>query len=149
MNDTKMKVLWGVALLSFVAMFLFSLFMGGCTSTVDTASGGSVPMKCHWTFIAVKLVSLVGVTLAALGAISYDTGGKRACLLGIDITNLVILGLMTDFFGIGVYSHEGSPCTTTKLCVTLCILVGIIASIVLSNLVRKQDRAEDIPKKEL
>ena len=149
MNDTKMKVLWGIVLLAFVAIFLFSQFMGGCSSTVETAAGGTVPMKCHWTFIAVKIVSLVGVLFAALGAISYDSGGRRVCLVGVDIINLAILTIMTGIFGIGTCSHDGSLCSTTKLCVLLCMTVAIIAAIFLSNKIRKLDRDEDVPKKEL
>ena len=54
----------GVAAMA--AVVAVSVLMGGCAKPVETATGGTVPMKCHWTFVATTLVGAVGVVTALL-----------------------------------------------------------------------------------
>ena len=54
-----------VGVMAMAAVVAVSVLMGGCAKPVETAAGGTVPMKCHWTFVATTLVGAAGVVTAA------------------------------------------------------------------------------------
>ena len=65
-----------VGVMAMAAVVAVSVLMGGCAKPVETAAGGTVPMKCHWTFVATTLVGAAGVVTALLalaggGAFAY------------------------------------------------------------------------------
>ena len=49
-----------VGVMAMAAVVAVSVLMGGCAKPVETAAGGTVPMKCHWTFVATTLVGRGG-----------------------------------------------------------------------------------------
>ena len=55
-----------VGVMAMAAVVAVSVLMGGCAKPVETAAGGTVPMKCHWTFVATTLVGAAGVVTALL-----------------------------------------------------------------------------------
>ena len=55
-----------------IALLLASWFVGGCKTPVELASGSTMPMKCHWTFISVTFVSLIAIVLVVVSLIKRD-----------------------------------------------------------------------------
>ena len=128
MNDLKWRILSAINFVAFLAAFLFALRMGGCTGEVELASGATAPMKCHWTFVAVTLVSLIGITLVVCSTYINERMARMCCMVGLFVTIFVICVLMTSF-GIGVCS-SAMHCYNTRLAVLICMGVSLVVSII-------------------
>ena len=66
MGRRAWMILAVVGVMAMAAVVAVSVLMGGCAKPVETAAGGTVPMKCHWTFVATTLVGAAGVVTALL-----------------------------------------------------------------------------------
>lgn len=67
-----------VGVMAMAAVVAVSVLMGGCAKPVETAAGGTVPMKCHWTFVATTLVGAAGVVTALLALAGRTKEGGAA-----------------------------------------------------------------------
>ncbi len=148
MNEATFKIFGAVSIIAFVASIGISLAMGGCGSPVELASGSTMPMKCHWTFQAVALVSVLGAVVSALVLFSKDKMAVAGLLVANAATAVVVCLLMTNFI-IGVCTHSGAHCHTTRVLILVCMIVSLISSILLATLLRKSDVDVEVPNKTL
>ncbi len=93
-----------------VALFA-SVVLGACPGSVQTAAGGSVPMKCAWSFKAAAIVSALGV-LASLGSILVrGTDGRRyAGVVGLLFAAATLFTVSP--LGIGVCANPEMVCVS-------------------------------------
>ncbi len=130
-----------VELVVLVAAVIVSVAMGGCTTQIECVSG-SVPMKCHWTFMAVPFALLpgIGAILCCYGV--KDRLGRLACRLVAVLAACSVVCLTG--FAIGVCSGEGMHCRTTANIVDGLCLLFLILSLVSGYVERAGDK--DKPK---
>lgn len=148
MNDKAIKIFGIINLLAFLGCILFSVIMGGCSSPVELASGSTMPMKCHWTFLAVPFVSLIGVIESVIMLIAKDKNAVfvSACL---SIVTVVVAFLLMTNFGIGVCGHSDAHCHSTRIAVSICSAVALLSSIVVVAKARKAENNIEVPSKTL
>lgn len=77
-------VLGGLILLIPLAIF------PACSSTLELASGGTTPMKCHWSAIS---CALLGAITACAGVVSFFLQTRR---------EKAFVGVLLCFLGVGV-----------------------------------------------
>ena len=121
----------------FAAITLVSHFKGGCTSMIECTSG-SMPMKCHWTFIAATFVGLAGMVMGIVATMLEATDGRRAAVIGAMVSAIVVI-LIVSPIGIGTCAHADSMCNSTATIVYVLSAVAIILAIVMGV---KADSAE-------
>lgn len=132
-----------IALVLIIAAAVTSVVMGGCAEQIECVNG-SVPMKCHWTFIAVPFVLApgLGALLCYYGV--KDRIGREACSLIAVLAACSATCLIG--FGIGTCTGEGMHCRTTGNVVQLLCLLVTTLSLVMSFVDR--DR-KDKPKRKI
>ncbi|WP_026184063.1 DUF4418 family protein [Desulfitobacterium hafniense] len=108
------RILAGLAtalsLILLAGMFVFP----PCSGLIETAAGGSVPMKCHWTFRAEIPVAVLLILVSAGQFFLKEPQLRR-------LSSIVIIGLgaagivITTDAVIGICMKEGMACHTTAL----------------------------------
>ena len=99
-----------------------------CTGMVETAAGKQVPMRCHYTDVA---VTLFAVLLLVCAVACFVTKQKAAC--GIMAIAIGVCGFLalSSTLGMGICANPDMACNTTapfiKLCSTLAVLTGAIS----------------------
>lgn len=102
-----------------------------CTVTIATAAGGSVPMKCHWTFRAEIPLAILLVLIAAGQFFLKGTEARRlsslfimaVAVVGYALTTDAVIGICAEQTGMMEACH-----TEAKFCWLLFALL-IIASV--------------------
>lgn len=126
------------------ALFVVSL-VGGCNGTIETSSG-LIPMKCHWTFVAIACIAPVTLVGFLLAAWSRTKDARRIALVMTAATLLVITLLPTPL-GIGICANAEMGC---KLSAAISWGIDAVAFIVVIVLWAKADpQAASKPKKTL
>lgn len=133
-----------VELVLLVAAIVVSLAMGGCSEQIECVNG-SVPMKCHWTFIAVPFVLLPGIGAALCYYGIKDRFGRQACSLVLAVAACSATCLIG--FGIGTCTGEGMHCRTTGNIVQFLCLLATILSLVSGPVDRRG--GDDKPKRKI
>lgn len=129
MNDRTWRILCIINALLFVAAIVVSAVMGGCDSLVQTASGGEMPMKCHWTFIATKFIGVIGV-ISSVAMMGFYEKYARRQVSAINLVTIIVMGLLTTPFGIGICAKSDMHCHTTQL-----VLLAILAAILVLSVI--------------
>lgn len=129
--------LWQI-LAGFATALSLSLLAGmyvfpPCSGLIETATGGSVPMKCHWTFRA-EIPMAVLLILASAGQLFLKEPKLRR-LSSIVIMALAAAGIaITTDAVIGICMKAGMACHTTALfCRSVFSLLILAAAIQLLN----------------
>ena len=146
MNEWIWRILNAFNFMAFAGIFLVSFLLGGCSSEVDLASGGAMPMKCHWTFLATMFVSLIGMTLAVCSTYIHTKPSRMSCTIGI-IATIIVISLLIADFGIGICAHDGADCHTTRFDVVICLLVSLFASAISLIKCRFMYEGLEVPEK--
>ena len=83
-----------------------------CRTMQETVGGGMVPMRCHYTYQAEFLISLV--SLLASGALFFvrEEEGRRLAGWGLAVLGLVTI-LLPQSWVIGVCTSLDAPCRLT------------------------------------
>lgn len=103
-----------VGVMAMAAVVAVSVLMGGCAKPVETAAGGTVPMKCHWTFVATTLVGAAGVVTALLALAGRTKEGRRfAGIATVAVAAATVL--LTTPAGIGLCANPDMSCHQTGL----------------------------------
>lgn len=128
MKQGTWKILSIVLTVLMAAVAVVAIVMGGCTEMVE-CSGGYMPMKCHWTYVAVAFIGCGGAIAALAGAFQAQTGGKRMAALAA-VLFAVVAVLVISPAGIGTCAHADSQCNQTAaveyvLCAASAVL-GIV-----------------------
>ena len=122
-----------VGVMAMAAVVAVSVLMGGCAKPVETAAGGTVPMKCHWTFVATTLVGAAGVVTALL-ALAGRT--KEAATV-----------LLTTPAGIGLCANPDMSCHQTGL--VLWVAAGIALVVGIVQAAKADPKGAELPKMKL
>ncbi len=142
MRQRTWVILSVIEIIAILAVIGVSVGMGGCTKMIECVSG-SVPMKCHWTFVATTVTS-VGALLIAGAALFTKTREGR--LVGAFAT-LVALGatlFITTPLGIGICSSPEMHCHQTAP--VLWAAAGIGCVLALIQLIMANPDKADLPK---
>ena len=102
----------GIAAIIAVALLLIPTIYPPCTGMVETAMGGAVPMKCHWTFRAEILVSSA-MLLVALGQLFTKGIEARRFSAGFIIILALMAILLPQNAVIGICMKASMACRTT------------------------------------
>jgi hypothetical protein len=125
-----------VALLALMVALLTSLVLGGC-DTLIPADSGSFPMKCHWAFIAVAVVLVIGIVLALVQLLLKTVEARRLAAALLLLVALAAAFLPSPL-GIGICSDsgmmlcaiDGMDCHTTAPVVWICSAIVVICAAV-------------------
>jgi hypothetical protein len=100
-----------------------------CSACIETAAGGCMPMKCHWTFRAEIPIAIL-LLLTAVGQFFLKQTESR-CLSSLFLLASSIVGLllMTNVV-IGICAHDGSMCGLTALVSGTAYALIIVAAII-------------------
>ena len=146
MSKTTWMAACVVAAAVMAAISAVSFFMGGCPGMLELTSGNSVPMKCHWTFIADAFVGIIGIVMALVAISCKEQSGRRAAAIGYIATALVA-ACMPASFAIGLCANPDMHCHTTATIVWVACAVAVIVGIVLAA--KANPSAADLPKRSL
>ena len=146
MKKQAWMILSALALVGMIAVVGASTLMGGCTSTIETAAGGTVPMKCHWTFIATKFIGIIGIVSCILALANSTKEGRRTAAVVTAVTALVII-LVTSPVGIGLCANADMHCHQTALVVWIASGVSLVAAAV--QAIKADPAAAERPKMKL
>lgn len=145
MNKAIYKIFGLVLIVLFVALSIVSKVKGGCTGMIECTSA-QVPMKCHWTFIAMIFVGIAGALTAALAFVATTCEGRRMASLAAALQALLAI-VITSPLGIGTCAHADSPCNGTAAIVYVLAVLAIIIALVMAA--KAQPEAEQKPKMQL
>ena len=134
MNKGTWKIVGIVLAVLSAAVAVVAFVMGGCTACVETAAGGCVPMKCHWTFCAVEGFAVLGtVALLGLAFTGCKVGRRWLAFGGFAAQALVLAALHTGLMGlcgdVAMHCHVTAvPCTVLAVVVAVgCVVLFALA----------------------
>ena len=134
----------GVAAMA--AVVAVSVLMGGCAKPVETAAGGTVPMKCHWTFVATTLVGAAGVVTALLALAGRTKEGRRFAGIAT-VAAAAATVLVTAPAGIGLCANPDMSCHQTAL--VLWVAAGIALVVGIVQAAKADPKGTELPKMKL
>jgi hypothetical protein len=116
-----------IAILSLAAV-VSAFALGGCSTCVETAAGGCVPMKCHWTFQAVGLMDISAVAAAAAGFTTPGVHGRRVCSALAALANALVL---FAFYGplLGLCANPDMDCHVHAMVVTVFAVAALVVAL--------------------
>ena len=125
----KWKISAGLTLVLSLSMLLVALLMGACPGSIETAAGGSVPMKCHWT---IRVCVMLSAASAIFSVIQFLLKEKTARLLSeISIVAFTVCQLLTSSSKIiGTCAKEGMQCRETVSVLRILWLVILVVELV-------------------
>ena len=107
-----------------IAAVAVCLALGSCPKMIETAAGGSVPMKCHWTM---RVCTMLAVFTALMGVAQFFLKEKSAKVISAASTAAVsVCALFTcSNVVIGVCGKADMLCRTTAFWVRIIMAVLI------------------------
>lgn len=130
MRLTLWRVLAAAGALLALAAAAVALVLGGCPSSIETASGAFVPMKCAY---AVRAAALLQVMAAAsmFGLVPVKCKVGRRWLAGMTVLAQALAAVALYTPCIGLCSDSAMHCHATALACTLTGLCAAVVAIVL------------------
>ncbi len=117
-----------VALLS-ICIALVALVKGGCSTCMETAAGGCVPMTCHWTFRAVGMLAVVSALAAAGGSAVREVRARRiAAALVVAVAVTIVVSIYTPVMGI--CAKSGMDCHVTAVIVDALLACQVVTAVI-------------------
>lgn len=129
MNSRTWAALSGFTLVAMAGATQTSLLLGGCDGMIECTSG-FVPMKCHWTFVATALVSLIGVVSSIAGMFLAKSKDARRIAALVTLATSIVIALIPTSFVIGLCNGDGMTCHQTAIIVWVDMAAVAIASLV-------------------
>lgn len=109
-------------------------FLGGCTGAVETAAGGTVPMKCHWTIIAVFLIEVMAAfSTLGLAFVKCKIGRRWLACSGVLAQALVLIALYSPLMGLcgdaTMHCHLSANvlAVAAAVAIVLCVVAAALA----------------------
>lgn len=128
MNKTAWTIVGAIAVIASAAVVIASLAMGGCDHMLETTSGGTCWMKCHWTFIAASFTGIAGIVSSVITVLAKTAEGRRvAAIMTIVVAAIVILFTLDAV--IGLCGNAAMHCHQTALVVRIAAAVAIACGI--------------------
>ena len=146
MSKTAWNIVCIVGAVVMAAIAIVSAVMGGCPTMLELANGNSVPMKCHWTFVADTFIPIIGVVVALAAMTCKDQSGRRAAAIGY-IATAAIAACMPASFAIGLCAMPDMHCHSTAAIVWALSAVAAIIGIVM--LAKSNPDAANLPKRSI
>ncbi len=87
-------------------------FVPPCTHELLTASGATVPMRCHWTFQIVRLLGLAAVVVASL-LLAARKGSRRNATAEFLVLLAALVVAVTQPWMVGLCGKDEMACHTT------------------------------------
>ena len=144
------KTVWTVAgiveVVAAIAIVAIAAAMGGCDHTLETTSGGTCFMKCHWTFVAVSIFGIAGIASSVLALVGKTAEGRRFAAIGVIVVAVLAIFATLDA-GIGLCGNTAMHCHQTALGVRIASVAAAICAIV--QLVKADPNAVNNPKMKL
>lgn len=110
--ETRWKIIGAVALAVALGLVLVPKVVPVCTDMVATASGGQMPMRCHYTFRAQLLFAISSVLAAATLFFVRSSDARK--VTGIMLAVLGVMMLILPWSGVsGICRHDHAPCHDT------------------------------------
>ena len=128
MNKTVWTIVGALAVVASAIVVIASFAMGGCDHMLETASGGTCWMKCHWTFVAASFTGIAGIASAVLAVLGKTTEGRRFAAIMTIVTAALVIFFTLDA-GIGLCGNSSMQCHKTALVVRIASAAAIICSI--------------------
>ncbi len=146
MTKSAWTVVCIIAAVVFAGISVVSAALNGCSAMVELASGNSMPMKCHWTFVACAFIGIIGIAIALLGIACKDKSGRRV-IGALSVVCAAVVACIPAPFGIGLCAAAGMHCYYTAYAVwALCALAAIIGIV---QLVKADPSMANLPKQSL
>ncbi len=145
MNDKVWKACTAVAAILMAATAVVSAALGGCDAALECTSGACVPMKCHWCFVAVLVESVAACVVALFGLAQKTLEGRRAVAFAVIVFALAMLA--ECYLAIGVCGATGMACHTTRLVVTVLVVLAAVAAA--AGFAKADPEADKKPKMKL
>ena len=124
MKDTW-KILMIVSALFGLAIGFLSLFHGECGGVIECTSG-TVPMKCHWTFLVTAALGFGSAVMSIAGFFAHDSQARRLSALAVLV--LLAVAVITSWLLIGVCAmHE---CNGNRTLLTVVIAINAVIAII-------------------
>lgn len=118
----KKKIVSVIGVIAGLAVVIVALTKGACTGMINTAAGGAVPMKCHWS---IRVCTMLGVLLAGVCTFELRLKSKEAVIVsavvGLALSVCVFLTLGPV---IGVCGKEDMLCRSTAPIIKIAAAVG-------------------------
>ena len=146
MSKTAWTFVGIVEVVAAIAIVAIAAAMGGCDHTLETTSGGTCFMKCHWTFIAVSIFGIAGIASSVLALVGKTAEGRRFAAIGVIVVAVLAIFATLDA-GIGLCGNTAMHCHQTALGVRIASVAAAICAIV--QLVKADPNAVNIPKMKL
>lgn len=103
---------------SIVLIIGLKTFATPCEGMIETAKGMEVPMKCHWTDVALLYLAVATIVVGIANIIKNSKSTLE--LIGMGVLSIAIT---MNNVGVGVCKMEGMACHTMK---TFAIVIGVV-----------------------
>lgn len=139
----KIEKKWRTALIiNLIVIVWFGLvpyIFAPCSGLIETAAGGTVPMKCHWFAMAERalLLPLLGLGLTGFFLKQYEA---RQVLAIAQLLIAITVLLLPQSFVIGVCANTEMACNTTKPMIYLAVALIILSGIYQLTIAAKQKK---------
>lgn len=119
MKNNAKKICNIIAIVASIVLIIgLKTFATPCEGMIETAKGMEVPMKCHWTDVALLYLAVATIVVGIANIIK----NSKSILELIGMGALTIAITMNNV-GIGVCKMEGMACHTMK---TFAIVIGVV-----------------------
>lgn len=119
MKNNAKKICNIIAIVASIVLIIgLKTFATPCEGMIETAKGMEVPMKCHWTDVALLYLAVATIVVGIANIIK----NSKSTLELIGMGALAIAITMNNV-GIGVCKMEGMACHTMK---TFAIVIGVV-----------------------
>lgn len=119
MKNNMKKIYNTIAIVASVVLIIgLKTFATPCEGMIETAKGMEVPMKCHWTDVALLYLAVATIVVGIANIIKDSKSTLE--LIGMGVLSIAIT---MNNVGIGVCKMEGMACHTMK---TFAIVIGVV-----------------------
>lgn len=144
MKSGVWKTVAAVAVICALAIVAVACLMGPCTGLIERADGGDpVNMKCHWSFVAVTIASIVGTVIGILALTANTKEGRRLSALALAATLIGLIVVLSPA-GIGTCAASTMACVAHSHIIFGIAAVGTIISLVMAAMA--DPTKADLPK---
>lgn len=119
MKNNAKKICNIIAIVASIVLIIgLKTFATPCDGMIETAKGMEVPMKCHWTDVALLYLAVATIVVGIANIIKNSKSTLE--LIGMGVLSIAIT---MNNVGIGVCKMEGMACHTMK---TFAIVIGVV-----------------------
>lgn len=142
------KVFAVLAAIAFVAIAGVGLGIGGCEKLIETASGGQMPMKCHWSFVAIPFIAAIGI-IASLLSLAGDSKRSKQVCGAVSVATCAVIAAIPSPIGVGLCTNASMSCHQTYYITLGIMALAAIFSLVAIVKATGSDSKLEIPKASL